>query len=427
MKERLITLGGALLAIYAIYLLLLPKPQPELEPLSLPTTEDRGNNGIAVAYQLLKQSGIPTYTLRHRYTSLYAAAELPEQGNLLIVSLPLRINSRTWEEQQLQNWVNEGNSILLLSTLSDDPEWNPLKYISINRFVSLFGFSFDKIEHEPPETSEEPESDNRKDDNKNKKDKQNTYSLEPVPRFTLTRGINKIEVTNHQLSMHYWDIYGQEGVRSTRPILNDPGTNSPAMWLARSGSGKVYISRYSRLFSNASLEKHDNARFLINLLQHTLSESGYVIFDDMHQGLSELYNPDAFFSDNRLHNTLWFIFALWFIYVLGHTNRLQPVREQASKMRLVDNIRGIAHFMARRLHRSAVARRMFLHFFNELRRYLGMQRNGEPVWNELSNYQQLTQSELTQLKNYYDQAQRQQSVNLVRLGQLINTIRKKLL
>ena len=419
MKERFITFLGALLALYAVYVLLLPKPQPQLEPVSQPTTEDKGEAGLAVAYQWLRQNNIPTHSLRDRYSALSANSRLPEQGNLLIVSLPLRIDSRDWEAQQLVNWIDQGNNLVLLANLND-AEAGFAYQQHVNAVTRRFGYEFDEIEIEKTDNGHAGSEAGKQEDEPDK------HYLQPVPHLDLTRGIAQVAVTNPQQDKRYWQLGTSGQLRSVLPLLQDPASDSPALWLARSGNGQVFLSRYARLFSNQYINQQDNARLLLNLLQHSLGPKGHVIFDDMHQGLSQLYDAEAFFADDRLHNTLWFILALWLIYVLGHTNRLQPVREKRTAMRLIDNIKGIGNFLARRLHRAAVARRLFYHFFNELRRYRGMPRNGEPLWNELSQYQQLSTQELSQLKTLYQQALQQQSVNLVRLGQLINRIRKKL-
>jgi len=68
-----------------------------------------------------------------------------------------------------------------------------------------------------------------------------------------------------------------------------------------------------------------------------------------------------------------------------------------------------------------------MHFFNDIRRYHGLPRNGQPVWDKLAGYQQLDSRELAQLKTFYQQTERQESLNLIKLDQLIKSIRKKLL
>lgn len=77
-----------------------------------------------------------------------------------------------------------------------------------------------------------------------------------------------------------------------------------AMWLLPVGRGWMYLSAFPDLLGNNIVKETNNARWLTQLLKLHLSESGYLIFNDYPFGLSELYDPEAFFSDSRLHNTL---------------------------------------------------------------------------------------------------------------------------
>lgn len=426
MKERLLTLAGAALAFYLVYMLLLPKPAPFEPRISYPTTEDRGRHGLAGAWRWLQQAGVNTLSLRERYQALTANPALPRDGNLLIVSLPYRLPSREWEEQQLLTWLQEGNTILVLAALSDWPEW-ATRGNTVSHTLRLLGLSLHS-----KEADETQEADTTEETEPGIKTETDLEAAEPrklVPGFDhpLTRGLQHIHAEWKTTEGLGWSLEGAAEQRSLLVLLQDAQSGDPALWLGRVGSGRMIISRHAELFGNVALGQEDNARLLTNLIAHSLGEDGYVIFDDMHQGLSTLYDPAAFFDDRRLHHTLGFILLLWLVYLLGHTNRFQPLTHKPRRMQLVEHVRGIGNFLARRLQPATAARRMLLHFFNDIRRYHGLPRNGQPVWEKLAGYQQLDHRDLAQLKAYYQRAEAQQSVNLIKLDQLIKSIRKQLL
>jgi len=439
MKERLLTLAGAALAFYMVYMLLLPKPAPFEPKISIPTTQDRGQYGLAAASRWLQQAGIHTLSLRDRYQQLYADPELPREGNLLIMSLPYRMPSRDWEEQQLLTWLQEGNSVLILAALSDWPEWAPRNSSSVSQVLELLGLQLGNADEPEPDKDQKSENnpDNKTGQQEPAKPEADSAPDKPdasesrylVPAFTgpYTHRITQVQAEWKKSEGLKWRLEGVEEQRSLLVLLQDKQSKTPALWLGRVGNGRVIISRHADLFGNVSLGHADNARLLADLVDSSLGEDGYVIFDDMHQGLSAVYDPDAFFDDSRLHHTLWFILLLWLVYLLGHTNRFQPVTNKPRQLHLVDHIRAIGNFMARRLRPAAVAQRMLMHFFNDIRRYHGLPRNGQPVWDKLSGYQQLDSRELAQLKTFYQQTERQESLDLVKLDQLIKSIRKKLL
>lgn len=432
MKERLLTLGGAAVAFYLVYMLLLPGSASFEPPLSYPTTADRGRYGLAGAQKWLQQSGINTLSLRERYHHLYDNPDLPREGNLLIVSLPYRLPSREWEEQQLLTWLREGNSILVLAALSDWPEWAPQNGSSVSHVLNILGLEFTSVAPPFPDDDEDEEEKSTSEKiasslEKSLEEKSEPRKLVPIIQHRITRGIDNVQGEWKKTEGLGWSLSGAEEPRSLLVLLDDAQSGDPALWLGRVGAGRMIISRHADLFGNVSLGEADNARLLANLVDSSLGEGGYVIFDDMHHGLSTLYDPEAFFDDSRLHHTLWFILLLWLVYLLGHTNRFLPVNNKPRQLHLVDHIRAIGNFLSRRLQPAAVARRMLLHFFNDIRRYHGLPRNGQPVWEKLAGYQQLDPQTLSELQSLYQRSEQQKPVNLIKLDQLIKSIRKQLL
>ena len=431
MKERLLTLAGALVAFYLVYMLLLPKPAPFEPKISYPTTEDRGRYGLAAARQWLDQAGINTLSQRERYHQLYANPGLPRSGNLLIISLPLRLPSRDWEEQQLLTWLREGNSVLVLAALSDWPEWAQLNASSVTHMLNVLGFAFNSEDLEIPNEEEEQYEKSTSEkiaDSLDKLQEEQAEARKLVTTFDhqLTHGIDSVQGDWKKTEGLDWSLQGAEEARSLLVLLKDSETGGAGLWLGRIGEGRMIVSRHADLFGNVSLGQADNAHLLANIVDSSLGQDGYVIFDDMHQGLSALYDPEAFYDDSRLHHTLWFILVLWLVYLLGHTNRFLPVTNKPRQLHLIDHIRAIGNFLSRRLQPAAVAQRMLLHFFNDIRRYHGLPRNGQPVWDKLAGYQQLDAQTLADLQSFHQRAEQQKPVNLIKLDQLIKSIRKQL-
>ena len=435
MKDRLFTLLGAALAFYLLFRLLFPNADFTDETISLPTTEDRGKYGLAGLYKWLNHSGVPVYSLRERYQSLVSNPELSDTGNLLICSLPQRLDMRADETMQLTSWLREGNHILLLVAMSDWPQWaHREKADTVTSMLTSIGLemSVDEEDKTGSDTDEEEDNKNENDQKKNRisellNPKEHERNLNATFSHPLTKNITSLQAIWLDSEGLNWQLRGEKNaLRSLLILFQDSENKQPAIWLGSIGEGTVIITRHADLFGNTSLNKADNAKFTENLVNHLLGSGGKVIFDDMHQGLSSIYDPDAFFRDPRLHHTLFFMLALWIIYIMGHTNRFIPYKEKISRLSLRGHIKGIGNLFARRLHTSAVAIRHAQHFFNEVRSYYGMPQNSQPVWELLESNAAIDEHELNSIKNIISRAQQHKNINLIKLTNLLNSIRRKL-
>jgi len=101
-KERFLTLFAALGTLLFVVVLMLPATPREEKPVSLPTSVDRGDHGLAAAHDWLKRLHVPVLPLRERYDTLVENLDLPETGNLLVISVPQRMAIRHLEEDQLR-------------------------------------------------------------------------------------------------------------------------------------------------------------------------------------------------------------------------------------------------------------------------------------------------------------------------------------
>jgi hypothetical protein len=251
-------------------------------------------------------------------------------------------------------------------------------------------------------------------------------SLIPNGRYELLRGIKNI-LANSRFSDRQSDLYPSDNEhRQTLVLLRNSANDAPALWEVRYKNSRIWISRYAYLFSNDQLGQADNAVLISNIITSCLIDQGRVIFDDMHHGYSALYDPQAFFKDKRVHNTLWFIFAFWLLYVVGHSNRLAPLAKESKLPRAVDYIHAMANLFARRLDNTAAARLLFNHFFDSLRLQYNLPSNGQPTWNLLESSSRITAKDLVLLKNYYIQLERRKNRDLVILVNLMQKIRNGL-
>ena len=429
MKDRLITLLGGLFALYIVIALLSPPTQPDY--LSRPLTTDRDQHGLALLFEWLGKNNIPLHALRQRYDDIQALAKIPEAGNIMLINLPFKIDARKEEMAQLRRWIAQGNTVLILTAHSDIPDWatanrSNILYSKFPLLTSL-GFNID-IDVETNENDESTE-----EDDKAGSLYQSLKSPTPVESSLDAAGINNpslksISVRQSRLNDVEWTLSSRERARGSRVLFTDAeNKKSPALWQVRIGSGNVIISRYTDLFSNYWLTKGDHARLFDTVLQQHRSEAGYVLFDDMHQGLTELYDPDAFYSDSRLHNTLWFLFGFWLLYLVGRSNRLAPPSKIAKKAHAADFIRAIGGLFARRISNATTAQGLIRAFFNEIRQQYHLPVNGQPIWTLLEDAPRISNNQLLDLQTAYKKSQQNKKQNLVKLHNQLRETRKSLL
>ena len=421
MRERLVTLLGALAAAYLVFVLLVGPREPDAAPDSMPTTTDRGERGLQGLRSWIESSGIRVKSLRSRYDRLPADAGLPERGNLMILTLPQTVPARELEIDALKDWVERGNAVLVLDGSIEvfaQPEarrWQP------SGVLAALGFSLEFADTKG----------DQEDDSGDAAAAQLQLDKDgrPSPRALILRGRHPVlqgmrEVQVRTRSLYPVALTSKEKFRTALVLLDDPLTGSPAFWQVRVGEGTGWISGYADLFGNAALGASDNARLLANIVARSLGPDGRVIFDDMHQGLTEVYDPNAFFGDARLHATLWFIVGFWLIYVVGRSNRIAPLIQRPELPRAVDFVRAVGGLFARRLSGHEVALGLLRHFFAELR---GVRAAADGIdWELLARYPRVPSSQIDELRAMHSGLARGRTPDLVRLNNLINNIRKHL-
>lgn len=406
MKERIYTLGGALLALLLAVGLLLDVAPSKHPPASLPVASDQGAQGLLGLERWLRHTGVATYALQVRYERLQEDRTLAHRGNLMIASLPSRLTVRHLESQHLSEWVRRGNHLLILLGYDDQPAW------ALGQGdTSLLG-TFSLAAQRFHSTLSAPST-----------------PLKLRPRFTppdWLRDIHHIEVHSvlgpgDAVQDSVWSTRGQQGL-----VLLEDTQGRPALWQFTHGEGDIFVSRYADLFGNSALGRADNAKLLAAFINQWVGPQGHVIFDDAHQGVTALYDPEAFFKDPRLYQTLWFIFAFWLLYLLGQSQRLAPLQPPVGMPRAVDFVRAVGRLYARRVANHALGMEMLARFFNEIRVRQGLPRNGEPVWAVLEAAPRIHARQIEALRQAHSRCLRRRSCNLLRITNLIHDIRKTL-
>lgn len=442
MQQRLTALVGALLALYLLIAILTPAGRPQL-PISKPISNDSGRHGLMGLQRWLQENGVKTKSLRLRYDKLLHDTSLSKRGNLLILSLPQSSPMLNSESQPLYDWLATGNHLLLLIAADDHPAWShTLNDNSQEKLLQDLGFKLQaqegddkqlakKDEAKDPHSSAKQEQPNADESVTNRTKRkltleEVTHTLYPTTKHPLLRGVKHIEIKGWLLDEQPNKLYAYKDRRAALVYLHDDAGH-PAFWEMRYGESRLWLSRYADLFGNVSLGLGDNARLLANLISSSVDSDGTVVFDDMHQGLTDIYDPKAFFGDSRLHNSLWFMLSLWLFYVIGHSNRLAPLRLHETVPRAADFVRASAGLFARRLNPVAAARSLYSHFFDTLRLQYGYPCNGQPLWDVLEASPRVPTEDLRQLHHWYDDLDNNKHPELIKLSNLMHKTRSALL
>jgi len=434
MKDRLLTIVGGLLAFALVVILLVPTKQDDAGRISRPLSTDRGRAGLQGLQRWLEQGGVEAVALGRRYTELASSLELNPLGNLLIVSLPQLVPSRPDEREALRVWVAQGNSVLVLVAAGDAPRWMMVsRGSSTHDFLDSLGFELDIHDYDDVEEEQGEDDGGRKEDAawQSMKDLSALFTGDPValrPRFPhpLTRDVKSVTARSFKSLDRGWKLSGTSTGRLVLPLLGEVDRGD-AFWEARVGNGRMWVSRYSDLFANAGLGEADNARFLANLIAAALGPHGRVLFDDMHQGATDLYDAKAFFRDPRFVNTMLFATGLWLLYLVGRSRRLAPPREEVSRYYAADLARAMAGFFVRRLSSATVERQLFMFFFNDIRGRYGLPANGQPVWSMLSGMSRVSADDVAALRSHYERSAASKSSDLMVITRLMQRTRESLL
>ena len=432
MNDRLITLFGAIASLLTIIALLLPPKQMTLANFSRPTTTDRGVYGLQGLKTWLDRNRIPTLSLRRRYSSLQIDPRLTDSGNLIVISVPQTTEPSRAELEALTDWIVQGNFALLLGARNDRPAWSLVQGNDLESIPGALGFEFTSASAEEAgdeaENRQEPLSVNISEASSVLlgEDRQ-AVSLEPAFTHPVLENVGSVS-TFRSLVHDEPDITltGTSGTRQVLPLLRRDDTPGFALWEFRAGAGGGWISSHPDLFGNITLGLADNARLFANMTASVLGEDGHVVFDDMHFGVSDLYDPENFFRDPRLHNTLLFLGLFWVIYVFGSSNRLAPPAQTHHHPQASDFVEAMAGFFARRLNTAAAGRGILEHFYNDIRSIYRVADTETPVWGMLRNTATVRESDIQTLEQLAHNIGNNRKINLIRLARTIDRIKRTL-
>lgn len=394
MNGRLATLAGALLALLIATALLFPRLGPTTPPQSRPASQDIGANGLSALRRWLEVSGTPVQRLHARYTGL-SGLPGPAQGNLLIAPDPTVIGVRDSEAKALHDWVAAGNAVLVLGPI---PQWAGLSHEPAEPLLKALDLRSTRLDDEPsaicgeyaPVRAAKTKVREKPRDPEEMRDKPpeviTLKTAAPDRAHPLLAGVRTVQVSMPVAALPYsWSyprpVYDDDGdaERMSFVWLCDTRFLAAALSQFRLGGGKVWVTGYGGLFDNTNLGSADNARLFANLLALSLHGEGAVIFDDMHQGASDLYDPGHFLRDPRLHASVGLLLLIWLVYLLGYDNRFAPARTRVSGVTPAAFARGIGGFYARSLAATEAAQLLLARFHAEVRRRLRTP-GSEPVW-----------------------------------------------
>ena len=457
MKERLLTFGLAMAAFALFYALLAPKPSGPEERPTRPISTEKGPNGYLAMMRWLQAEGIEPVSLRERYEHLHELTDSASPtGNLLITTTPHLYPMRSAESLELRKWISAGNTLLVVAGLSDTPDWSMGEGVDsefMNHMELLTGLTF--TEPPAPEAKAEPAAADQtgktqqaeqkpeaepqqKPENPGQKPptvqsavaalqklaQPQQFELVPNGPHPLLEGVKSVQAISEYPTAQ-WRA-GSDTVDLILELAQNPESGEPVLWLVRSGKGQIIVSAYGSILTNKLLGVHDNARLLANIVNWSRTAGGRVIIDDAHQGLVAFYDPDAFFGDKRLHASLWWLGALWLIFVLG-PQRLRASGSGWNPVDITSFVRASGGFLARALKPATAGQRLFENFFNDIRRHTGLPANGAPMWDWVGARGTVAADDVAQLQELHGKALRGQRIDLSKLQNLLVQIRKNLL
>ncbi|MEM1114354.1 MAG: DUF4350 domain-containing protein [Pseudomonadota bacterium] len=411
MKDSLNTLLGAMMALLVLVVLLY-QPSTQ-EGVSRPNSEDQKADGLAGLRLWTSDSGLAVHSLRRDYWELPALEGLPQKGNILVSIMPY---ARAWEGddlEQLQAWVEHGNTLLVLAALNDSPLW--LRQADDARFIDevyeLTGLYFDAERDEEGEFillggGLEAE----------------TLFANPELKHPLMRGVDVLESVTLGVSS-FWSVAEHDAQRGAVRLAYSEDFGLPTLWEIPSGEGRILFSASASLLSNDLLNEGGNARFFANVVGWHLADKGAVIFDDYRHGLNELYEPQDFFQDSRLYYSLCFVLGFWLLYLLGTGGRLSTPRPPPEPSHQTDLVVATGGLFTRKLGEQGAGRVMIERWLQRLRQsdVLFEAADGAIPWQQIAHLYPAQADALAHVRDAHSRLSRGEKVSL---RQLHNTLLK---
>jgi hypothetical protein len=423
-KERLITLACAIgaLALFAVMFLSREGVSSGRFDAPRPITSERRGNGYHAAMTWLENERIRSVSLRDRYGSLATRDDLTPSGNLLIVTLPARSGFKTEEFLPLDRWIRAGNTLLVMASLSDNPDWHAdFGGYEQGNVTLLTGLEIETTEERDQRLARRAHPQLQTQEREEPNEPYREYR-EPLRTVIVANrehayfdGVKEV-VALSDFPRRVWTVkVPYQGF--VLSLAHEKDTLEGALWTRPLGKGRIIVSSYGTLFTNRAIGLADNAKLLANIVGVTVGEKGTVLFDDGHQGISAVYDPNKFFADRRLYTTVGVLAALWFIWVLGSTRLRLPVSRNPAP-REAELIRAAGSFLSRALPGHAGARQLIENFFRRVRARAGVSHDGAP-WELLERNTRIDSADLAQLRRWSEDALAKRRVPLRSLHNLI--------
>ncbi len=371
MKDRLVTLVSVLAALLVVVLLFAPRANTE-KPISLPTSEDTGNNGFKGLKAWLQREHVPILSWRKSLPSLLRQAQLAANGHVLLLSMPSVEKIQDQEWLALKLWLEQGNTVIMMVSAFQQPEWAKQQdgwLEQLKHFFTRYGLTFDTEELTDEDSSNQDDSLSASVNRL----QENIHAQIPVINsltpsstvFSLPKTVKLTTLTAPGLLAQKPDFSRTHGPIPVVTLLRFDD-DQPAAWLIAHNNSRIVVILASDLFNNTRLASSDNALWFSSLLSHLRTESGTVIFDDYPFGLRDMYSSEQFFADPRLYQTLACILLLWLSYALGYSNRLAPVREKTARLTALSVVDVMAGFFARRVDAQQLSRALISHLLSNI-------------------------------------------------------------
>jgi uncharacterized protein DUF4350 len=416
MKDWLVSAGLALAALALFWLLMFPKPAGPHEANARPLSTEAGAAGVLALTRWLKAERVPVVAWRRRFDGLSGAA-IPA-GNVLITFMPHAMPVRRAELAALDAWLRAGNTLVVMAALADTPRWSAANY--------PFGFrdQLQRITRLKFDVADAPSSDSeRARAAVDAALAPPSISIEPVATAAgphpLFAGVAALE-SRSDLPASRWTATPMD-LSPVLELARRADTREAAVWIKAFGAGTMIVSAFASPLSNEALGAAGNARWLANVIGFSLQPGGSVYLDDAHQGATDLYDPNAFFGDPRLHSTLWWIVLVWFLFVVG-ARALVPAAAGKPPVDDAAMLRVTGEFYATAVTPQAAGERLIEHFFNAIRRRLGFDEDGAPLWDWLAGHARISPTEVAELRALHATLRDGRAVNLERLQTLLSSI-----
>ncbi|MFK7977278.1 MAG: DUF4350 domain-containing protein, partial [Halioglobus sp.] len=368
-------------------------------------------------------------SIRRRLEDYLPAAQIERSGNVMIATMPFRKPQRHPDHRALRSWVRQGNTLVILAAINETPEWSRMTFADpIEDIFHLFNVDFDVVETE----AEAEEEEQYKEQDKGEAQASDVRSwwepfpllMQPYAEHPLMHGVSELQGFS-ELYSNVWrpDFYFSD--EFTLRLARLPEHSVDALWQLSYGDGRVILSSSASLLSNRMLGEADNARFFSNILTHYLASGGTVLFDDFHQGVSELYDPEAFFSDRRVHSSILFLVALWLFYLVGNSARLGPLREPRTRSHQAAFVTATGGLMARKLEPSEAGKAMIDHWMAEMHQSgrLAGRLGASPPWRALEEMPMIDAELLSSVRSSYTRLGRGEKVDLKKMHNDIQTLK----